>query len=84
MHASSDNTCFDATAPISIVVRSAKIRSLSIIVPVYNEEESIPHLLPALTAVLNTLPYDYEIICVDDGSSDCSLAALEAAAVTMP
>lgn len=84
MHGTSDKPSSDAAAPVSIVERSTVIHSLSIIVPVYNEAESIPHLLPALTAVLDPLPYDYEIICVDDGSSDGSLAALEAATATVP
>jgi glycosyltransferase involved in cell wall biosynthesis len=49
---------------------------LSIVVPVYNEEENIASLYQQLTAVLEPLGRDYEIICVDDGSSDRSFAML--------
>lgn len=47
---------------------------LSVVIPLYNEEESIPELYRALTETLGALPYTYEIIIVDDGSSDNSVA----------
>ena len=43
---------------------------LSIIVPLYNEEESVPALYSALSAALEHLALSVEIIFVDDGSSD--------------
>lgn len=49
---------------------------VSVVVPVYNEEESIPHLYERLTAELGALGVSYEIICVDDGSRDRSFALL--------
>ncbi|MCG9884620.1 MAG: glycosyltransferase [Cyanobacteria bacterium] len=49
---------------------------LSIITPIYNEIDSLPHLLSAIRAITQTLPYRYEIICVDDGSTDGSDAWL--------
>jgi len=49
---------------------------LSIVVPVYNEEENIASLYQQLTAVLEPLGREYEIICVDDGSMDRSFAML--------
>jgi glycosyltransferase involved in cell wall biosynthesis len=51
---------------------------LSIVVPVYNEVESVPELYAALTESL--LPYAdrYELIFVDDGSSDGSFERLQA------
>jgi glycosyltransferase involved in cell wall biosynthesis len=49
---------------------------LSIVVPVYNEEENIPSLYQQLTAVLEPLGRSYEIICVDDGSADRSFELL--------
>lgn len=49
---------------------------LSIVVPVYNEEENIQYLYDQLTEVLEPLGLDYEIICADDGSSDRSLELL--------
>jgi dolichol-phosphate mannosyltransferase len=45
---------------------------LSIVVPVYNEEESLPLLWPELRAVLDPTGLRYEAIFVDDGSQDRS------------
>lgn len=45
---------------------------LSIILPVYNEEESLDKLYREIKAVLSQLPLDYEIIAVNDGSQDKS------------
>jgi glycosyltransferase involved in cell wall biosynthesis len=49
---------------------------LSIVVPIYNEEESIPHLYLRLTAALEALGKPYEILAIDDGSRDRSFALL--------
>lgn len=49
---------------------------LSVIVPIYNERESIPHLLETISTVLSEAEIDYEIICVDDGSTDGSTKLL--------
>jgi glycosyltransferase involved in cell wall biosynthesis len=48
--------------------------SLSVIVPVYNEEPNLPDLRQRLDAVLPELGLPYEVILVDDGSSDGSFA----------
>ncbi len=45
---------------------------LSIIIPIYNEEESIGYLYKELKQVLESLSLEYEIITVDDGSDDKS------------
>jgi glycosyltransferase involved in cell wall biosynthesis len=50
---------------------------LSLIVPVYNEEESLPLLMDAICDALEPLKKDWEIIFVDDGSSDHSVDVLE-------
>ncbi len=50
---------------------------LSIILPIFNEEESLPHLLPELVPALEATGRTFEIICIDDGSSDNSFAELK-------
>jgi polyisoprenyl-phosphate glycosyltransferase len=50
---------------------------LSIVVPVYNEEEVLPELHRRLSAALLTLAQTYEILLVDDGSRDRSLAVMK-------
>lgn len=50
---------------------------LSIIVPVYNEQENIPLLFKALLNVTSTMDEDWEVIFVNDGSQDNSLSVLK-------
>ncbi len=47
---------------------------LSLVIPVYNEEESLPELFSRTVKVLKGLGKPYELILVDDGSKDRSLA----------
>ncbi|MCC6790235.1 MAG: glycosyltransferase family 2 protein [Thermomicrobiales bacterium] len=47
-----------------------RIGSLSIVIPVYNEEGNLPELHRRLTGVLTDLGLPYEFIFVDDGSND--------------
>lgn len=49
---------------------------LSLIIPVYNEEENLPHLFEAVYKVLEPLKSKWEVILVDDGSRDRSLEVL--------
>ena len=49
---------------------------LSVVFPVYNEEENIPILLDEIAKALDGRGWSYEIIAVDDGSNDRSLAVL--------
>jgi len=51
--------------------------SVSVVVPIYNEVENIPLLHDAVTKVMQQLDQPYELILVNDGSSDGSTAALE-------
>lgn len=59
---------------------------LSVIVPVHDEESALPELSRRLTAVLARCPglEDYEILFVDDGSSDGSAAFLSSLARDEP
>jgi glycosyltransferase involved in cell wall biosynthesis len=50
---------------------------LSIIIPIYNEEESIGKLYQELRSVLDNLSCSWEIIAVDDGSKDKSYQILQ-------
>ena len=47
---------------------------ISIIVPVYNERKNLEPLMQALTQALEPTGEDYEILFVDDGSTDGSAA----------
>ncbi|MFW5813553.1 MAG: glycosyltransferase [Fibrobacterota bacterium] len=49
---------------------------ISIVVPLYNEKESLPHLLKGIAEVLDPMGKKYEVVLVDDGSSDGSFGEL--------
>jgi len=57
---------------------------ISVVVPVFNEEENLPILIPRLADVLNHLGDAYEMIFVDDGSSDGSRRILREMASKYP
>ncbi|QIF93828.1 undecaprenyl-phosphate 4-deoxy-4-formamido-L-arabinose transferase [Proteus vulgaris] len=57
-----------------------KIKKVSVVIPVYNEEESLPQLLERTIKSCKQLKQEYELILVDDGSSDNSAKMLEEAA----
>jgi dolichol-phosphate mannosyltransferase len=57
-------------------------KTISIVIPVYNEEKNIPHIAKAIADVFVTIPYDYEIIFVNDGSRDHSQEVLESLVAT--
>jgi len=56
------------------------IRSVELVIPVYNEEATLPHLFERLAADLATLAIPWRAIFVDDGSRDGSWPLLEQAA----
>ncbi len=45
---------------------------LSVVIPLYNEDESLPELLHWIAQVMNENAFTYEIILIDDGSTDRS------------
>lgn len=51
-------------------------REISIVVPVYNEEESLPELFPPLYSVMKATARSFEIIFINDGSKDGSFRML--------
>ena len=62
-----------ATAPKK---KTSVLPELSVVIPVYNEQESLPILFKRLYPALDLLLRTYEIIFIDDGSSDRSVAML--------
>ena len=57
---------------------------LSVILPIYNEKENLPPLLAELHEALRATERSYEILCVDDGSTDGSAEIVRAAALESP
>jgi glycosyltransferase involved in cell wall biosynthesis len=51
--------------------------AISVVVPVFDEEDNLPHLYQRLTKVLEKVEPEYEIIFIDDGSRDNSGKILE-------
>lgn len=57
---------------------------LSLVIPIYNEQENLPILMEAINAVLPPLKRSWEVIFVDDGSRDSSLEVLRTFAKDEP
>lgn len=51
--------------------------NISVIIPLYNEDESLPELSEWIARVMNTNGYTYEVILIDDGSTDNSWKVIE-------
>ncbi len=58
--------------------------NLSVIIPLYNEEESLPELAAWIERVVNEQSLSYEILMVDDGSTDGSWKVVEQLHATNP
>src|SRR6266550_3811930 len=57
---------------------------LSIVFPVFNEEENVPILLEEIASAMRGQPWSYEIVAVDDGSRDRSLEVLRQSRAKYP
>ena len=58
---------------------------LSVVLPIYNEEEALPATLHTLSRALEEkIPGEWEIVAVNDGSSDGSLLILQRCASEIP
>jgi glycosyltransferase involved in cell wall biosynthesis len=55
-----------------VTVASGRSLDLSVVIPVYNEEENLPTLWEELRSVLEGLGLQFEVVLVDDGSRDRS------------
>lgn len=53
------------------------MKDLSLVIPVYNEEENLEALHQEITQTLATQPISYEVLYIDDGSHDRSLAVMK-------
>lgn len=63
---------------------STQAMDVSIVIPLYNEEESLPELCAWIDAVLSKDQLSYEVILVDDGSKDDSWAQIESLKLKYP
>src|SRR5438045_9366287 len=69
-------------APAAVLTRPHTVDApeplrLSIVVPLYNEQENVRPLLAAVHEAMAASPWPWELILVDDGSADHTLATLE-------
>ena len=51
-------------------------REVSVVLPIFNEEESLPAMIAGIHDALGPTGMDFEIVCIDDGSSDRSFEVL--------
>lgn len=57
--------------------RSSEIMDISVVVPLFNEEESLPELTAWIDRVMKAGNFSYEVLLVDDGSRDGSWEVIE-------
>ena len=54
----------------------ASLVALSVVTPMFNEREAVDHFVARLRPVLDGLAVTYEVVAVDDGSSDATVSRL--------
>jgi glycosyltransferase involved in cell wall biosynthesis len=54
-----------------------ELKDISIVIPLYNEDESLPELVSWIERVMNEHHFTYEIVMVDDGSTDKSWQVIQ-------
>ena len=59
-------------------------RRVSIVIPVYNESSNIPVVVASIAEVFEKIPYSFEVLFVDDGSSDDSILTIYKLSVNHP
>ncbi len=57
--------------------KKSSFRKISLVIPLYNEEESVVPLSHEIRKALSKINVDYEVILIDDGSTDLSLQKLK-------
>ncbi len=70
--------------PFAPLSGSAADRSLSVIIPAYNESDNIIATLENITTALEPLALPHEILVIDDGSKDNTAALVEASVMRFP
>ena len=53
------------------------MKKISILVPCYNEEQVLPLFIEAITTLIDNKQYHWEVLLVDDGSTDATLSVME-------
>ena len=71
------NTSLSTTVVTGNSLTAGDVPQVSVIVPICDEVESLPHLLEAIATTVTAAGLSYEIICVDDGSTDGSAQYLK-------
>jgi dolichyl-phosphate beta-glucosyltransferase len=66
--------------PVNLEETVTETPYLSIVIPAYNEERRLPHTLERIVAYLARQPFRSEVLVVDDGSSDKTVAVASAQA----
>ena len=56
---------------------TANSPTLSVVIPIYNEQDALPLTVKRLRPILDGLGQTYEVVAVDDGSSDSTFALLQ-------
>ncbi len=59
-------------------------KRISIVTPIFNEEENVEDLCNRIASVMQALPYEYEHLCIDNCSSDRTVALLRERAARDP
>jgi dolichol-phosphate mannosyltransferase len=64
------------TNNVKFVIHNKKQHQISVVIPVYNQEKEISDLLSRIRGTLNPVFSSYELIVVDDGSTDSTLESI--------
>lgn len=73
-----------ATTKPTVTPIKAERLDVSIIVPLYNEEDSLPHLIKSIKETMSQTKLSWELICIDDGSKDETVKVMESEAEKCP
>src|SRR6266851_2099885 len=90
MRESDASTSARALAPAAILAcepaggRGAEAPELSVVIPLYNEQDNVSPLLEELLGALGRLGRSFEVLCIDDGSRDGTFAELSRLAAREP